>query len=384
MKHVRIARVAIPLLLLAAALVPQQADAANCGGTTTGLVALPDLVNGTYQGLPGGLYPGTNEPPAAYRAGGLRAAGAIVARDAKGRPDPDGKVALLSIGMSNTTMEFSAFVKLAQADPARDTHVVIVDGAQGGQDAPAWDDPKAQVWSVVEDRLARGGVTDGQVGAIWLKQAIARPTSDFATYTKTLSDDVRQIVAIAASRYSNLQQVFLSPRTYGGYATTDLNPEPYAYWSGYADRMLILDSIAEPDQRPWIGWGAYLWTDGTRGRADGFTWTCDDVRANDGTHPSDAGQQKIATLLRTFFDGSPFASWYRGASGPVPSPVRSGGPVAGPTSPSPSAQPGLDPVLVAAADERERMVPWLVFGLVAAGVATAASALIAARKRRRP
>jgi hypothetical protein len=381
---VRIATAAIPLLLLAAALVPQPVAAANCGGTTTGLIALPDLVNGTYQGLPGGLYPGTNQPPAAYAAGGLHAAGAMVARDPQGRPDPNGKVALLSIGMSNTTMEFSTFAKLSQADPARDAHVVIVDGAQGGQDAPVWDDPRTQVWSVVEDRLTRSGVTDGQVGAIWLKQAIARPTSDFATYTKTLSDDLRQIVAIAAGRYPNLQQVFLSPRTYAGYATTDLNPEPYAYWSGYADRMLIVDSIAKPDQRPWIGWGPYLWADGTKGRADGFTWTCDDVRPNDGTHPSDAGQQKIATLLKTFFDGSPFALWYRGASRPVPSPVPSRGPVAGAALPSPSAQTGPDTVLVAAADDQERLVPWLMIGLVVAGAVTAASALLIGKKSRKP
>lgn len=338
-----------------------------------------------YSGRP---HPGTNEPPAAYAAGGLRAADAIVPRDAQGRPDPNGKVALLSIGMSNTTMEFSTFVKLSQADPARDAHVVIVDGAQGGQAAPVWDDPRAQAWSVAEDRLTRSGVTDGQVGAIWLKQAIARPTSDFATYTKTLSDDLRQIVAIAASRYPNLQQVFLSPRTYAGYATTDLNPEPYAYWSGYADRMLIVDSIAKPDQRPWIGWGPYLWADGTKGRADGFTWTCDDVRPNDGTHPSDAGQQKIAMQLQTFFDGSPFASWYRGAPRPVPSPVRSPvlsvGPVAGAASPSPSAQTGPDTVLVAAAEDRERMVPWVVLGLVVAGAVTGASALLIARKSRKP
>lgn len=380
MKRTRVAAVSLPLLLVAAVLAPLPAAAASCGGTTTGGIPLPDLAGGTYQGLPGGLYLGTNEPPAAYAAAGLAAAGAIVPRDAQGRPDPSGTLALLSIGMSNATMEFSAFAKLAQSDAARDPHVVIVDGAQSGQDAPKWNDPKGPVWAVVDDRLARRGVSDAQVGAIWLKQAIARPTSDFATYTRTLADDLRQIVAIAAARYPNLRQVFLSPRTYGGYATTDLNPEPYAYWSGYADRSLILESVASPDQRPWIGWGPYLWTDGATGRSDGFTWTCDDVRPSDGTHPSDAGQRKIATLLKTFFDRSPFAAWYRGAARPVGSRA----PAVETTSPSPSPPPSPDAVLVAAADDRELQTPWIALGLAVAGAIAVASILLVTRTRRKP
>jgi hypothetical protein len=52
--------------------------------------------------------------------------------------------------------------------------------------------------------------------------------------------------------------------------------------------------------RPWLGWGPYLWTDGTKGRSDGLVWTCADVRA-DGTHPSPTGQQKVSALLLRFF-----------------------------------------------------------------------------------
>jgi hypothetical protein len=133
-------------------------------------------------------------------------------------------------------------------------------------------------------------------------------------------------VRIAAQRYPQLRQVFLSPRTYAGYATTTLNPEPYAYESGFADRALIMGSVASPTARPWIGWGPYLWTDGTRGRSDGLTWTCADVRDSDGTHPSALGQQKVAQLLQRFFDTSPFAGWYRGSgvavtASPAPTPT---------------------------------------------------------------
>ncbi len=109
------------------------AAAADCSRTSVGFTALPDLGTGTYKGEVGGFSPGgTNEPPAAYADAGLRASRAIVPRDAQGRPDPNGKIVLLSVGMSNATQEFSAFVAMARSDAKRDPHVVVVDGAQGG------------------------------------------------------------------------------------------------------------------------------------------------------------------------------------------------------------------------------------------------------------
>src|SRR5215467_4674815 len=84
---------------------------------TTGLVPLTDLGKGVYQGFEGGLYPGGgNEPPAAHLKAGLKIAKTIVPLDADGKPSPDGKVVLLSCGMSNTTMEFSVFQKKAADD----------------------------------------------------------------------------------------------------------------------------------------------------------------------------------------------------------------------------------------------------------------------------
>lgn len=316
---------------------PTVAEAANCGRTSTGMVALPDLAGGTYKGERGGLYlGGTNEPPTAYSEAGLRAAGGIVARAPSGAPDPKGKAVLLSVGMSNTTQEFSAFVGLARGDAMRAAHVEVVDGAQGGQDASRWTSASALTWSTVDSRLLQAGVSAAQVQAIWLKQAIAEPRGDFQTEARRLWDTLRAIVDVATQRFPNLQQVFVSPRTYAGYATTTLNPEPYAYESAFADRLLIADSIARPEARPWIGWGPYLWTDGTRGRGDGFVWTCDDA-AQDGTHPSASGRRKVAEQLQRFFDESRFASWYRGGAPSVAAAMQS------PIAPSiPESLPEMD------------------------------------------
>jgi hypothetical protein len=48
--------------------------------------------------------------------------------------------------MSNTTMEYSRFKQLADADPAKSAQVIVLDGAQGGQTAMRWADPKSALW----------------------------------------------------------------------------------------------------------------------------------------------------------------------------------------------------------------------------------------------
>ena len=96
-----------------------------------------------------------------------------------------------------------------------------------------------------------------------------------------------------------------------------MNPEPYAYESGFSVRWTIEDQLsgaleydgASPSS-PWISWGPYLWADGTTPRSDGLTWSCSDF-GSDGTHPSDAGRRKVAELLLSFFRSDATArEWY--------------------------------------------------------------------------
>jgi hypothetical protein len=279
-------------------------NAANCSGTSVPMTPLTDLGAATYDGYHGGLYPGMkNTPSAAYLARGLAAA-----RNVK---PIGGKIVLLSIGMSNTTLEFQQFQR--EAHSASD--VVVVDGAFPGQDAEKIKDPSYAYWSRVDGRLAAAGTTAAQVQAVWLKEAIAQENEPFPADALRLRSDLGAIVQILEQRYPSLQLIYVSSRTYGGYATTTLNPEPFAYDSGFAVKWLVGDAAdGHLKARPWVGWGPYLWTNGTKGRSDGLTWTCDDVRPQDGTHPSADGQRKVADLLVHFFQTSPTTkSWFGGS-----------------------------------------------------------------------
>ena len=275
---------------------------AQCSLTSTGLVPLTDMGNRRYRGYRGGLYPGgVNRPSAKYLKKGMVASRQV-------RPI-NGKIVVLSIGMSNASAEFSAFKRTSDRDAQRNPNVVVVDGAQDGFDASNIHS-KPTYCDTVDNRLTDAGVSASQVQVVWLKEAIAGEHRRFPKDAKALQASIRKIINTMRFRYPKLRLVYLSSRTYGGYAITGWNPEPAAYDSGYAVRAVIQDRINGKIKGPWVGWGPYLWTDGLAGRSDGLQWTCDDVET-DGTHPSRSGVLKVVNLLTTFFKTDPTAKhWY--------------------------------------------------------------------------
>ena len=296
----------------------------GCACTAKGLVPLTDLGTGTYFGVEGGLYcGGLNQRPAAHEASGVALATAIGPLDANGSASAAGKYVFVSIGMSNTTQEFSAFLPLANAEPGKDPRLVIVDGAQGGQAVDAWSDGANFVWTTLDARLASAGVTGAQVAIAWIKLATKSPTGAFPQDAQSLATGIAQTVRVARARYPNLRIAYLSSRIYAGYATTSLNPEPYAYQSGFAVKKVIVDQITGTGNlgfdpaagtvvAPWIAWGPYLWADGTTANSDGLSWACSELQA-DGTHPSATGQSKVAQRLLTFMKTDSTASlWFLG------------------------------------------------------------------------
>lgn len=283
----------------------------------TGLVPLCDLGKGTYKGEEGGLYPGGgNTPPPAHLKLGMKASREIVPRDAEGRKAADGKVVLLSIGMSNTTMEFSVFVKRAAEDQSLNPHLVAVNGAQGGQGADVTSIPTAKFWNVVDQRLAAAHVTAAQVQAVWIKQAYFGPWRPFPGEPKKMQSLLVATLHNLHDRFPNLKIAYMSSRIYAGYAIAALNPEPHAYESAFAIKWIIRDQMAaKPELNcdpakgavrvPWVAWGPYLWSDGVKGRKDGLVYLRDDLITTDRTHPSPSGKEKVVKLLMDFWKNDP-------------------------------------------------------------------------------
>lgn len=281
---------------------------------STGMVPLNDLGKGSYKNEEGGLYAGgANVPPPAHRKAGLALARKVA--------PVDGKIVLLSIGMSNTTQEFQVFQKVAAADPDLNPRLVIVDGAQGGQTAAITGRPESNFWKEVDRRLAAAGVTAAQVQVVWLKQANAGPTQPFPAEAKKLQADLVATVHNLHDRFPNLKLCYLSSRIYAGYAASPLNPEPHAYETAFAVKWLIADQInGNPAlnydagrgavRAPWLAWGPYLWADGVKGRSDGLVWVRSDLGI-DGTHPDIPGRQKVARQLLQFLKNDPTAKpWF--------------------------------------------------------------------------
>ena len=279
--------------------------AAECGRAPRGFAPLDDPFYLSHSGAAeGGLYPGgRNAAPVALRTLMQRAAASIQPLDAAGSPAANGRVVLLSAGMSNTTQEFSAFLNLLRVLPGRHPQLTAVDGAQGGWSVERILAEPGPYWTEVERRLRAAGAAPAQVQTVWMKQAHAGPNRPFPENARRLEADLREFVREHKRRLPNLQIVYLSSRIYAGYAASTLNPEPHAYESGFAVKWLIesqLSGDAGPAGMPVMAWGPYLWADGLNMRDDGLVWTCADF-AEDGTHPSEQARTKVARMLLDFF-----------------------------------------------------------------------------------
>ena len=189
------------------------AQAANCSNTSTGLVPLTQSGAGTYQGFIGGLYPsGSNPAPDRARTRRNRTiiSGASARRERLVRPN--GKIVLLTIGMSNTTQESSVFIPLANADPQKSAKVTLVDGAQGGMTADKISDLTTQTaqqfWQVVEQRLANANLTAKQVQVIWLKEADDKPLITFPADALRFKSELELIAQIIKQKYPNMRMIF--------------------------------------------------------------------------------------------------------------------------------------------------------------------------------
>lgn len=206
--------------------------------SSVGLKPLTEMTaQDKYKGEDGGLYGGgKNEPPEAHRAAALDECRRIVPLDEQGKPSKDGKIVLLSVGMSNTAGVFVTFKEMADRDPQKSPQVVIVNGAVGGAGARSWAMGAEGPWSTLAQRLKDANMSPQQVQVAWIKHADTRPSdASPLEYAKNLKEWLASITRTLKSKHPNLKIAYFSSRTYGGYHVQG-NPEPFAYESAFSVR----------------------------------------------------------------------------------------------------------------------------------------------------
>jgi hypothetical protein len=245
----------------------------------------------------GGLYKhGNNSIPTAHYQRLVEASNLIVPRDPNGNPDPvNGKIGVISVGMSNTQMEFDTFMTNANLDPEKSDKVVLINASQGSRDASFWAGRSTSnpwPWDYFDEKIQEAGLTPAQVQVAWVKHANANPnqpgSDDFPIYAEDLYRDMTFIAnyllahqnhTTGSTTTTNIKVAYLSSRIYGGYSLGPLNPEPSAYESAFSMRWLIFDQqgLHQPNlslnttvpytevdynNAPILAWGPYLWANG--------------------------------------------------------------------------------------------------------------------------
>lgn len=243
--------------------------------------------------------------------------------------------------------------------------IVLVDGAKGGQVLACWDDtgydPQPQCdsnpdnYGRVKNILEGAGFEENQVLSIWLKDSNDHPIHSLSERGTVLDSQIDafkaekhfgNVLRSIQTHYPNIRQVFISPRIYGGFATTvgnTLNPDPFAYELGFSIKFLIQAQITQlggggtspiagdlfynvsnpsASSAPWIAWGPYLWADGSQTCPTGqvclnsdfrYTWpdNPDGSKGNECTHPGNDAEQKVGKMLLDYMKASPYTAWFR-------------------------------------------------------------------------
>jgi hypothetical protein len=285
--------------------LPVAASAASCSATSIGVVP---LIDGE------GLYENANTMPDSH---------AVAAPEIT--PN-NGIVGVASLGMSNGSQEWEAFMELAGGVDVLSPSVRFANGAVSGKTISAWADPSDSAWSIALSRIESDGLSAGQVQIVWMKMGSQLPELSGSRSQRIAAerDWLDATIANAAMVFPNLVRIYISSRIYAGYNSSQNHNEPETgFDNGLSVKAIVADSVAGKTA-VWTAWGPYLWADGTTPRSDGLTWECSDFQS-DGVHPSARGEEKVAGLLASFFSSDESAcGWFladpSGCGAPTPSP----------------------------------------------------------------
>ena len=282
----------------------------------TTAVPLPELATDTYNGQQGGLYPGgQNAPPAAYLA-------QLEAVDCAAGP-------VVVIGMSMAQNAYSGWSNYLGLPEVND-NLITVDGTLGSNQQ-RFTDPDYFGWTVGISRLP-SGYTAADVKCIIYHNAISGPSGEFVAYAEMVRDSFAVTNDIIPQKYPNVELILINSRHYG-YSPTSKQPEPYAYWDGFAVKWLIEQRInCTAACGPLVAWGTYQW--------DGAWANHPEYYQADGLHLSGAGKLASGAIWHSYYSTAFMAAWYLDGAQPTATPTLQATDI-----PTPSATPTEGPTV---------------------------------------
>lgn len=244
-----------------------------------------------------------------------------------GNPEPsvqavDGVIGVVCIGMSNSQQECSEWISRLTIEPMASEvspQVRVVNCAVPSHALEQWIDPTQdpELWDAcINTKLAQRGVRRDQVRVVYHKVAhLFGPTSpvfypDPASDYFSFYDDLGAFAARVKPHFPNVQAVYTTSRSYGGFNTRLDRGEPLSYEQGHALNAWLHDHRSF--DAVWYGWGPYIWAPDCATGITNRRGTCY-VRADyqsDGIHPSPSGRRKIATMIHQRMMEH---AWYRAA-----------------------------------------------------------------------
>lgn len=229
-----------------------------------------------------------------------------------------GRIVIIAISMSNGKQEFDRFMALFDGHTDVDPAIGLVNCARGGNALERWLE-RQSLWDDCRTAVRNAGFSPGEVRVVWAKNA-----NQFTDHGRTLPDPaadyydlVENISALSqriGQEFPSVQAIFHTSRIYAGYVRESRQAargEPLSYEGGYAiNEVIRRQQRGELAGAPWIGWGPYLWADGTKPNSFGVQWEPADFEgaAGDDPHPSLQGETKVAEALHAFLLGF---DWYR-------------------------------------------------------------------------
>lgn len=214
-----------------------------------------------------GLYDGTNAMPEAHRKAGEEIARTIVPLNAKGQPDPNGKIKIAAIGHSVPARIFRSFEETVLAELQQEgivnPKVELVSCCRGGTTGWEWAET---ITGVKKECVCTADLQVLITEFTWVgAHGSKRDKTIDEMKDKTLQDLI-DIATTAVQCAPNLKMIVLNSDPYMGWASTH---EPsHAYEEAFIFRRAIMEQInGNPDfsfkegsfKIPYLTWGAYLW-----------------------------------------------------------------------------------------------------------------------------